>query len=320
MMNRRSLILALALMPAAAVGQNRRFRIGWLVFGGASLGPIDQSLIDALSERGFTDGRNLEILFRYAKGSPAALAGLAAELVAQKPDILIGIGGDVVGALFKASDGRIPVVGGVSDNPTQTGLAMTLAHPGKNFTGMAFLTDDLAAKRMELLKEAAPNSRRVAVIWNPQHLDDEFVASRRGAEELGLVFSSHEINSSDAINNVLRDIATANADSLFVIPSRLTGIAWPAIANYAFEMRLPVVTAWREYVDNGCLLSYGPSRKLEARRLADGAVKVLGGASPADIPIELPIRFELVINVKTARAIGLTIPPTLLARADDVIE
>lgn len=319
-MDRRALILGLAMMPVAAVAQSRRFRIGWLVFGGSALGPIDQSLIDALSERGYFEGRNLEILFRHANGSPTALATLAVELAAQKPDILIGIGGDVVNALFKASEGVIPVVGGVSDNPTKTGLAVNLPHPARNFTGVAFLTDDLAAKRMELLKEVAPSSKRVAAIWNPQHLDDEFVSSQRGAEKLGLVFTSHEVSSIDAIDSALRDVTAANADSLFVIPSRLTGIANPKITNYAIERRLPVVTAWREFVDNGCLISYGPSRKLEARRLVDSVVKVLGGAKPADIPVELPVKFELVINLKTAKAIGLTIPPTLLARADDVVE
>lgn len=320
MMNRRSLILLLALLPAAAAAQNRRFRIGWLVFGGASLGPIDRSLIDALSERGMSDGRNLEIIFRHANGLTTALAGLAAELVAQKPDVLIGIGGDVVAALFKASGGGIPVVGGVSDNPTRTGLAASLSRPGKNFTGMAFLTDDLAAKRMELLREAAPNSRRVAVIWNPQHLEDEFASSQAAAQELGLAVTSHEIHGADAIDDVLRDVAIANADSLFVIPSRLTGIAAPRIVHTAIQMRIPVVTAWREFVDAGCLLSYGPSRKLEARRLVDSVAKVLAGTKPTDIPIELPVKFELVINGKTAKAIGLTIPSTLLVRADDVIE
>lgn len=311
---------AAATWPLATYAQKSPPRIGWLIYGDAKLGPIDQSLIDALSERGLSDGRNLQIIFRYANGAPTALASLAVELVAQKPDLLIGIGGDVVGALFKASDGSIPVVGGVSDNPTRTGLAMNLAHPGKNYTGVAFLTDDLAAKRMELLKEAAPNSKRVAAIWNPQHLDDEFVSSRRGADMLGLIFTSHELNSKDTIDEVLRDVTRANADSLFVIPSRLTAIAVQKIARYAIERRMPVVTAWREFVENGCFLSYGPSRKLEAKRLADGVIKVLGGTKPMDIPIELPIKFELVINLKTAKAVSLIVPPTLLARADDVIE
>jgi putative ABC transport system substrate-binding protein len=311
---------AVATWPLTARAQKSSPRIGWLIFGDAKLGPIDQSLIDALSERGLSDQRNLQIIFRYANGASTALASLAAELVAQKPDLLIGIGGDVVAALFKASDGAIPVVGGVSDNPTRTGLAINFAHPGMNYTGVAFLTDDLAAKRMELLKEAAPNSKRVAAIWNPQHLDDEFVSSRRGAEQLGLVFTSHEIKSRDEIDDALRDVTKSKADSLFVIPSRLTAIAVPKIARYAIERQMPAVTAWREFVENGCFLSYGPSRKLESKRLVDSVIKVLGGTKPMDIPIELPVKFELVVNLKIAKAIGLTVPPTILTRADEVIE
>jgi ABC-type uncharacterized transport system substrate-binding protein len=320
MMNRRTLLFALAAAPAAAIGQTRSFRIGWLVFGGTTLGPIDQSLSDAFSERGLSHGQNIDILFRYANGAPSALPGLAAELVRQKPDLLIGIGGDVAVALFKASDGNIPVVAGVSDNPLRSGLAKTLAKPGMNFTGVTYLTDELAAKRMEFLNEVAPASKRPAVIWNPQHMDDEFVFARRAAEKLGLVLTSHEINSIDAVDSALRDATAVRADGLFVIPSRLTSIAAPKIARYAIEKKLPVVTAWREFVAAGCLLSYGPSRKAEARRLVESVSKILSGTKPADIPIEQPTKFELVISLKTAGAIGLTIPQSLLARADDVIE
>src|SRR5262245_53362598 len=126
------------------------FRIGWLVFGDASLGPIDQSLKDALSQGGFVDGSNLQIIFRYANGNATRLPQLAEELVAQKPNILLAIGGDVIKALFDASKGSIPVVGGVSDSPVRAGLAVSLANPGKNFTGVTFLTDEMAAKRMEM--------------------------------------------------------------------------------------------------------------------------------------------------------------------------
>jgi ABC-type uncharacterized transport system substrate-binding protein len=319
MMNRRTLLFVLAAAPAAAMGQTRPFRIGWLVFGGATLGP-DQSLSDALAERGLSQGQNLDILFRYANGVPTALPALAAELVRQKPDLLIGIGGDVAVALFKASDGNIPVVAGVSDNPLRSGLAKTLAKPGMNFTGVTYLTDDLAAKRMEFLNEVAPTSKRPAVIWNPQHLDDEFVFARRAAEKLGLVLTSHEINSIGAVDSALRDATAASADGLFIIPSRLTSIAAPKIARYAIEKKLPVVTAWREFVDAGCLLSYGPNRRAQAARLVESALKILSGTKPADIPIEQPTKFELVISLKTARAIGLAIPQSLLARADEVIE
>jgi putative tryptophan/tyrosine transport system substrate-binding protein len=156
-----------ASFPLPVFAQKKPVRIGWLVFGDAALGPIDQSLKDALSQSGFVDGSNIQIIHRYANGKSTRLSELAEELVAQKPDLLLAVGGDVVKALFDASKGTIPVVGGVSDSPVRAGLAVSLANPGKNFTGVTFLTDEMAAKRMELLKEVVPDARRVAVIFNP---------------------------------------------------------------------------------------------------------------------------------------------------------
>jgi putative ABC transport system substrate-binding protein len=320
MIDRRTLLFVLAGAPSAALAQNRRFRIGWLIFGGTSLGPIDQTLIEALSERGLVAGRNLDVQFRYANGQPALLSVMADEIVAQKPDLLIAIGGDLVRALAIASQGNIPIVGGVSDNPIRTGLVTTLARPGKNFTGVAYLTDDLAAKRIEFLKELVPGAKRVAAIWNPQHLDDEFVFARRAAENLGLTLSSHQITNMEDVDTALRQIEHNKTDSVFVIPSRLTTNSVGKIATFARERQLPVVTAWREMVAGGCILSYGPSRVREAKRLAEMVVKIMAGAKPADIPVEQPTRFELVINLKAAKAINLAVSESLLLRADEVIE
>jgi putative ABC transport system substrate-binding protein len=312
--------MALLATPASAAAQNRRFRIGWLVFSGATLGPIEQSLKDALAQRGFVDGHNLEIIYRYANGAPARLAELAGELVAEKPDLLLAVGGDVIKVLFEASKSGIPIVGGVSDNPVRAGIAASLARPGKNFTGVTFLTDEMAAKRVELLKEVAPNARRVAAIFNPQHLDDELTFARRGAESLGIALTSHPINDVADLDAALSAASASGADSLFVIASRLTNFAAAKIAQYGQERRLPVIASWREFAASGALLSYGPSRIFEAKRLAGYVDKVLNGAKPADLPIEQPVRFELVVNLKAAKAIGLTIPESFLLRADHVIE
>ena len=320
MMHRRKFLLALLAAPASASAQAHRFRIGWLVFGGAPLGPIDRSLRDALAQRGLIDGRNVEIIYRYANGVPARLAELAGELIAQKPDLLLAVGGDVIKALFEASKGSIPIVGGVSDSPMRAGIAASLARPGKNFTGVTFLTDEMAAKRMEVLKEVAPNARRVAAIFNPQHFDDELTFARRGAEALGIELTSHPITSPADLDAALGAASASGADSLFVIASRLTNFVAAKIAQHGQERRLPVIASWREFTASGALLSYGPSRIFEAKRLADYVEKVLKGAKPADLPIEQPVKFELVINLKTAKAIGLTIPELFLLRADAVIE
>jgi putative ABC transport system substrate-binding protein len=240
--------------------------------------------------------------------------------VADRPDLLIGVGGDVIKALFEASKGSIPIVGGISDDPVRAGIAISLARPGKNFTGVTFITDELAAKRIELLNEVAPSARRAAVVWNPQHLDDEITFARRAASTVGINLISHPVTNMGDVDAELRNASANGADSIFVIPSRLTGIAATKIARHGLDQRLPVVTAWREFVESGCLLSYGPSRATQARRLAEYVEKVMAGAKPENLPVERPTKFELVINLKTAKSIGLELPPTLIARADEVIE
>ena len=306
--------------PFAARAQKSLPRIGWLVYGGATLDPIDQSLKDALALTGLVDGRNIEIVFRYANGKPDQLAGLAFELVALKPALLLAVGGDVVKPLFEASKGRIPIVGGVSDSPMRAGIAMSLARPGTNFTGITFLTDEMAAKRMEFLKDVAPNTKRVAVIFNPQHFDDEVTFARRGAESLGIELTTHPINSAVDLDAALLAASAGGADSLFIISSRLTGVVAAKIGQHGQERGLPVIASWREFAASGALLSYGPSRIFEAKRLAGYVQKLLNGAKPADLPIEQPVKFELVINLKTAKALGLNVPLPLLDRADEVIE
>jgi putative ABC transport system substrate-binding protein len=324
-MQRREFIAVLggvvAVWPLAVRAQKSLPRIGWLVFGDAKkLGPVDQSLKDALAQAGLLDGRNIEIIFRYANGMPDRLAELATELVAQRPNLLLAVGGDVIKPLFEASKGSIPIVGGVSDSPIRSGIAVSLARPSKNFTGITFLTDEMAAKRMELLKEVAPNVRKVAVIFNPQHFDDEVTFARRGAESLGLELTTHPINKIADLDAALQGVGASGADGLLVISSRLTGIVAAKIAQHGQERRLPVIASWREFADSGALLSYGPSRIFEAKRLAGYVQKVLNGEKPADLPIEQPVKFELVINLKTAKVLGLTVPPSLLGRADEVIE
>jgi ABC-type uncharacterized transport system substrate-binding protein len=323
-MQRREFITVLgslvASWPLAARAQKSLPRIGWLVYGGATLGPIDRSLKDALAQAGLVDGRNIEIVFRYANGKSDQLPGLAAELVAERPNLLLAVGGDVIKPLFEASKGAIPIVGGVSDSPMRAEIAASLAQPSKNFTGVTFLTDEMAAKRMELLKEVAPDTRRVAVIFNPQHFDDEVTFARRGAESLGIALTTHPIGNVGDLDAALNAATAGGADSLFIISSRLTGLVAGRIAQYGRERRLPVIASWREFVDSGALLSYGPSRVFEAKRLAGYVQKVLNGAKPADLPIEQPVKFELVINLKTAKALGLNVLRPLLDRADEVIE
>jgi putative ABC transport system substrate-binding protein len=311
---------AAAAWPLAVRAQKSPPRIGWLVYGDSKLGPIDQSLKDALAQAGLLDGRNIQIVFRYANGKSDRLAELATELVEQKPNLLLAVGGDVIKPLFDASKGNIPIVGGVSDSPMRAGIADSLARPNKNFTGITFLTDEMAAKRVELLREVAPDARRLAVIFNPQHFDDEVTFARRGAKSLGIELTTHPINDVADLDPTLRGVGASGADSILLISSRLTGLVAGRMAQYGQERRLPVIASWREFVASGALLSYGPSRIFEAKRLAEYVKKVLNGEMPSNLPIEQPVKFELVINLRTAKALGLSVPASLLGRADEVIE
>ena len=274
---------SLAAWPLAVRAQKSLPRIGWLVFGDAKkMGPVDQSLKDALAQAGLIDGRNVEIVFRYANGMPDRLAELATELAEQRPTLLLAVGGDVIKPLFEASKGSIPIVGGVSDSPIRSGIAVSL--------------------------------------FNPQHFDDEVAFARRGAESLDLELTTHPIDKIADLDAALQGVEASRADGLLIISSRLTGIVAAKIAQHGQERRLPVIASWREFTDSGALLSYGPSRTFEAKRLVGYVQRVLNGAKPADLPIEQPVKFELVINLKTAKVLGLTVPPSLLGRADDVIE
>src|SRR6478752_6921166 len=232
---------AAATWPLALRAQKSLPRIGWLVFGDAKLGPIDQSLKDALEQAGLFDGRNIEIVFRYANGRSDRLAELSAELIAQKPNLLLGVGSPVVMPLFEASKGGVPIVGGISESHMRAGIASSLARPGKNFTGITFLTDEVAAKRVELLKQVAPDVRKVAVIFNPQHFDDEVTFARRGAESLDLELTTHPINEIADLDAALQGVEASRADGLLVISSRLTGFVAAKIAQYGRESRVLVI-------------------------------------------------------------------------------
>jgi putative ABC transport system substrate-binding protein len=311
---------AAASSVSSALAQKRLFQIGWLAFGHDAQNQIDRSLKEALAQNGLVERHNIEIVYRFAKGSSTQLSPLANELADLKPNILVGIGGDVVKALLEASKDRIPIVGGVSENPMRAGLATSLARPDKNFTGVTFLTDEMAAKRVELLKEAIPNAKRVAVIHNPQHLDDELAFAQRAAGSLAIELFAHPITHAGELDTALRETVTNKADAIFVIASRLTNLLSAKLAQFGLNEKVPVIAAWREFTTNGALLSYGPDRVLQAKKIAEYVQKVLNGAKPADLPIEQPTKFELVVNLTTARILGLTINREVLLRADDLID
>jgi putative ABC transport system substrate-binding protein len=294
-------------------------RIGWLWFGSAISGQLpslESAFIDGLRERNYYANKNFTFEHRFAAGHPEKLPALARDLARQNVDVIITLGGDVA-AVAKKTTRTIPIVFGSSDDPVRSGLVANLARPGGNLTGVTFLSDELAGKRVELLKELNPKLSRIAVLWNPSHVDNEIKEIESVAQGLGIKVFAHKTQRSEDFDEAFAAIAkSSGGQALLVVPSRLTSVRREPIANFAKKNRLPMVSGWREFAEAGGLASYGPNRDQAARRLAYYVDRIIKGVKPSELPVEQPTKFELVINLKTAKQIGLTIPPNVLARAD----
>jgi len=244
---------------------------------------------------------------------------LAEELASLRPDLLLALGGDVAPVMVKATQ-TIPVVFASSADPVRLGLVASLARPGGNATGVTFLQDELASKRLEYLKQAAPRISRVAFLWNPDHVDNEQRQAERAVPILNVQLQPLEVRGSADFDGAFRAATEAGADALYVVSSRVTTLNIPRIVEFAARNRLPLAGGWGGWAKAGGLLSYGPNINDMVRRAADYIDRVLKGAQPGDLPTLQPTAFEIVINLKTARALGLSIPPPLLAVANEVIE
>jgi len=297
-------------------------RIGWLVYGGpfteASRG-LEAAVLRELKERGYEDGRNLKIEYRHAEGRSERLPALAAELVRSKVNLLLALGGDVALALRRATT-SIPIVVATSTDPVRSQLIASLAHPGGNLTGVTFVFDELAAKRVELLKEVMPRLSRLAVLWDPTHVDNDFPQVEIAARRLGLQLQSLEIRGPNELESALRAAINGRAEALLVVPGRLTGFLSRRIIEGAAQSKIPVISGWREFAESGAVLTYGPDRVESAKRTVIYVDRILKGARPGDLPVEQPTKFELVVNLKAAKALGLSVPRSVLQRTDQVIE
>jgi putative tryptophan/tyrosine transport system substrate-binding protein len=272
-----------------------------------------------LRELGYVEGQNLAIVYGYAEGRYERLPDLAASLVGEKPDLMLALGGDVAVYAAKATS-TIPIVFVSSADPVQLGLAASLARPGRNATGLTLLLDDTAPKRLELLKEAITQVRRVAFLWNPDHPDNELIEAERAARLLQIELRQIQMRGFGDLEPSLRAVIEAGPDALYVVSSRHTVLNIPRIVEVATKSRIPLAGGWGAWARAGGLLSFGPNTDQMGRRAVDYLDKILKGVKPADLPIQQPTRFELIINAKAAKAIGIDVPPTLLARADEVIE
>jgi len=281
--------------------------------------PWTAAFVQRLHELGWTEGRNVAIEVRWAEGRAERFAEIAAEFVRLKVDVIVTAGGAVLAA--KQATSVIPIVFAVANDPLGSGLVASLARPGGNVTGLSSQTTDLAGKRVELLREVVPGLRGLAIMANVGYPAAvlEMGEVQATARTLGLEVTTLEIRRAEDIAPAF-DALKGRADALYVVTDPLVGNNRTRINTLALGARLPTMHGVREYVEAGGLISYGANYPDLFRRAADFVDKILRGAKPADIPVEQPVRFDLVVNLITARALGLTIPEIFLVRANEVIE
>jgi len=278
----------------------------------------------ALRELGYIEGQNIAIEYRYAEGKPDRYPELAAELVRLKVDIIVVAGGTATALAAKNATKTIPIVMvGLGSDPVEAGLVDSLARPGGNVTGLTLLSRELGGKRLELFKEAVPKVARVAVLYDPTVRDSVLDVKEVlpvAARALGLTVRSWEVRDADGFEKVFAALNKERPDGLYVPAGGLMRANGKRIAGFALKSRLPSVYDDREAVDAGGLMYYGADVAESYRRVATYVDRILKGAKPADLPVERPTKFELVINLKTAKQIGVTIPQSMLYKADKVIK
>jgi putative ABC transport system substrate-binding protein len=327
-MQRREFITLLsgivAAWPLAARAQQpaKIPRIGFL---GNSTATMEANLIgplrDGLRELGYEEGRNVIIEFRWADGKYDQFPALVAELLAAKVDVIITAGTPATLAIKKATS-TVPLVFIAVGDPVGTGVVPNLGRPGGNITGLSSIAPDLEGKRLELLREVVPKLSHVAFFLNPANAfhTASMRQARVAAQSLGIKLQPMEVNKSEQLDGAFASIVKEKPDALLILADRIFLHNRKRMMEFAIQQRLPSVNAYRELVEAGGLISYGPSYEDMHRRAAVYVDKILKGTKPADLPIEQPTKFTLLINLKTAKTLGLTVPPTLVARADELIE
>jgi putative ABC transport system substrate-binding protein len=323
---RRTLLLAAAAWPFAATAQQPKkiYRIGYLAMG-PGIEPRDEAFRQRLGELGYVDGKNVVIEWRFTQGRPERAPGFAAELVRLKVDCIVATGVPSVRAAKEATNTIPIVIATIDADPVELGFIASLARPGGNVTGFTAIDYELAAKRMELLKELVPKATRALVLHTSTGTGEAQRAHLRGTEaagnKLGLRLQVMGIAGPDELEGkafiAARD---GRAELLNVIATGWINSHRERFVRFAADLRLPCMYSNHEFLRVGGLMSYSADRVHQNREVAGYVARILSGTKPADLPVQQPTRFELAINMKTAKALGLTIPPTIMVRADRVIE
>ena len=316
-------VILLASLPASggagAQQQAKVPRIGYLA-PRSEPNERDEAFRQGLRELGYVEGKNIVMEYRWAGERDDRLPDLAAELVALKVDVIVTSGGPAARAAKQATS-MIPIVMAAVGDPVATGLVASLARPGGNITGQTIFSSELAGKRLELLKEVVPRVTHVAVLaYRPSPVTKHFLSETEAAARvLRVQLHSVEVRGPNELEGAFAEMVKERAGGLVVQITPLFFDYRRKIVDLAAKSRLPAIYETREFVDAGGLVSYGPNRLVVYRRAATYVDKIVKGAKPADLPVEQPTRFELVVNLKTAKALGLTIPPSIMVRADQVI-
>jgi putative ABC transport system substrate-binding protein len=317
------LAIVAAVAPAPAQPATGRIaRIGYLHVGliNPEPSPERQAFLEGLRALGYELGRNLVIEYRGAAMRREMLPDMVEELVSAKVDVIVAVGADAAKA---AKDGTssVPIVAAGSPDPVSAGLVTSLARPGGNVTGITTMAPDLAGKRLQILKEAFPRTARVAVLWNPGNSGAarESQLTQETAPKLGLSVRLVEVRSVQDIPAALSTLARERPHALYVVADPVTSVVRHLIVEAAAKQRVPAIYGWREFVDAGGLMAYGASQPEVFRRAAVYVDKILKGAKAGDLPVEQPTKFDLIVNLKTAQALGLTLPPSILVQADEII-
>ncbi len=326
-MDRRAFVagtLTLLAAPLATEAQpaGKVFRIGVLSPGLAQGSLVEMAALrTGLGEVGYVEGQNIRIDWQFAEGSPQRLNELAAELVRLKPDVIFTINTPAAAAA-KSATSTMPIVFVRVSDPIGAGLVPSLARPGGNVTGLASFVAEMGPKRLELLKQAIPRLSRVAVLWNAPSKGAQLVFTelKAAGPRLGVQIQDAGVRDPNELAGVFGAAAEARASALVVIDDLVIDSYRTEILALAAKHRLGVASIYREYTNAGGLMAYGPSLSDTYRRAATYVDRILRGARPADLPVQQPAKFDFVINLKTAKTLGLTIPPSLLARADEVIQ
>jgi putative ABC transport system substrate-binding protein len=305
---------------AGAQPARKPVRIGW-VSSSSSAGSsvyVD-SFREGLSQVGHVEGQTYALEARWSEGSAERALAFTEELVLQKVDLLVTQGPVI--RLVKQAAGTTPILFGISADPVEAGIVASLARPGANITGTTFLAVQLVGKRMELLKEAVGDLSNVAIVSNPDHAGEqaELRESVAAARALGLAAHPLRVRNDKELEAAFETMTKGKTDAFVVFPDALMLTYRKALADYAVRRRIPSMAGWSQFADAGALMTYGPNLATEWQNLAVYADRILKGAKPADLPVQQPTRFELVVNLKTARALGRIMPPSLLLRADRVI-